>query len=80
MKKTVIWCVGVVVVLAWLSLGVGLVADVERETWFIWVTAVALVTEAAIWIVAATLGIAVVQARQKIWQWIRRPSGRGSGA
>ena len=79
MKKTVIWCVGIVVVVAWLSLGVGLAAGVDREAWFIWVTAVALVTEVAIWIVAATLGIAVVQARQRIWQWIRRPSERGSG-
>jgi hypothetical protein len=73
MKNTLLKAVGIVVLLAWLSLGLGLALDVSRETWFIWVTAVALISEAAIWIVAATLGVAVVQARQRIWQWFTRP-------
>ena len=73
MKNTLLKAVGIVVLLAWLSLGLGLAIDVSRETWIIWVTAVALISEAAIWIVAATLGVAVVQARQRIWQWFTRP-------
>ena len=80
MKKILLKGVGVVVLLAWLSLLLGFAIDVSRETWFIWVTAVALITEAAIWLAAATLGVAVVQARQRIWQWFTRPFRGGAGA
>ena len=66
MKKPILWGTGIVVMLAWLSLAAALVAGVDRDTWIIWVTGVALVSEAAIWIVAATLGVAVVQARRRI--------------
>ncbi|MEL6449286.1 MAG: hypothetical protein AAFQ62_15235 [Pseudomonadota bacterium] len=73
MKKILMLGAGVVVLLAWLSLGVALTLNVSREILFVWVTAVALVTEAAIWLAAASLGVAVVQARQRIWQWFMRP-------
>ena len=73
MKKILLIGVGVVVLLAWLSLGLALTIDISRETLFIWVTAVALITEGAIWLAAATLGVAVVQARQRIKEWFMRP-------
>ena len=80
MKKILLKGVGVIVLLAWLSLGLAFAIDVSREAWFIWVTAVALISEAAIWIVAATLGVAVVQARQRIRQWFMRPFRGDAGA
>ncbi len=73
MKKPVLWCTGIVVLLAWLSLPVALAIDLERGTWIAWVTAVAVVTEIGLWVVAATLGIAVFQARQRAWQWLTQP-------
>ncbi len=73
MKKTLLIGAGVIVLLAWLSLGLALTIDISREVLFIWVTAVALITEGAVWLAAATLGVAVVQARQRIKQWFMRP-------
>lgn len=73
MRKILMLGLGGVVLLAWLSLGVALTLDVSREVLFVWVTAVAVITEVAIWIAAASLGVAVVQARQRIWQWFTRP-------
>ena len=77
MKKIVLWCVGIVVALAWLSLGLGFAIDVDRDAWLIWVTAVAVITEIGIWVIAATLGVAVVQARKKIFGWFLRPFRAG---
>lgn len=73
MKKVLMLGVGVVVLLAWLSLGVALALDISRNVLIVWVTAVAIITEAAVWLAAASLGVAVVQARQRIWQWFTRP-------
>lgn len=73
MKKLLLIVAGAVVLLAWLSLGLALTIDISRDTLFIWVTAVALITEGAIWLVAATFGVAVMQARQRIWQWCKQP-------
>lgn len=39
MKKFVLWCAGIVVLLAWVRLGVGVLADVGRNTWIVRVTA-----------------------------------------
>ena len=80
MKKIIIWSTGIGVVCAWLSLLAGLIAGVDRETWIIWVTAVAIVSEAAIWIVAATLGVAVLQARRRIRECCVRPFRSSTGA
>lgn len=79
-KKTLLQGIGAVVVLAWLSLGVALTIDISREVLFVWVTAVAVITEAAIWLAAATLGVAVVQARQRIQEWFMRPFRSDAGA
>lgn len=73
MKKLVISAVAAIVASAWASLIFGFFLDVDRNAWIIWVTAVAIITEAAIWVVAATLGVAVFQARKAIWRWVSRP-------
>ena len=80
MKKGLLKGVGVVVLLAWPSLGLAFAIDASRETWFSWVTPVALTTEAAIGLAGATLSIAVVQARHRIWQWLMRPFRGDAGA
>ncbi|MEL7449995.1 MAG: hypothetical protein AAFN78_12355 [Pseudomonadota bacterium] len=73
MKKTILIALGSVVALAWLSLGVGLAIEVTRESWLVWVTSVAVITEVAIWCAAATMGLAVFEARKKAWRWLTRP-------
>jgi len=76
MRKWILKGIGAVVVAAWLSLLLGMSLDIERGTWIVWVTAVALITEVAIWATAAVLGIAVLQARKAVWRWISRPFRR----
>ena len=75
-KKIILWLVGILVVIAWASLLVGMRLDIDRNLWIAWVTAVALITEIAIWIVAAVLGVAVFQARKAIWKWMTSPFRR----
>lgn len=79
-RKMLLQSIGAIVLLAWLSLGVALTIDISREILFFWVTAVAVITEAAIWLAAATLGVAVVQARQRIRAWFMRPFAGDAGA
>ena len=73
MKKTFLIVLGSVVAIAWLSLGLALALDVTRETWIIWVTSVAVITEVAVWGTAATMGLAVFEARKQAWRWLTRP-------
>lgn len=73
MKRTLLWGIGLTVLIAWISMGVGVFLDVDRQTWVIWVTGVAIITEVSIWLVAAILGVAVFQARKKVWRWLTRP-------
>ncbi len=67
MKTTVLKLTGVVVIMAWLSLLPGYYLVDGKTQWIIWATAVALITEAGLWIAAATMGVAVFEARRRIW-------------
>ncbi|WP_428149560.1 hypothetical protein [Brevundimonas sp.] len=60
--------IAVIAVCAWISLGVGLYLDVERQTRFILAMVAALATEGLFWIVAAWLGVSVFEARLRIWR------------
>lgn len=73
MKKLVLGFVAAAVIAAWLSLLVAFQLDLSRGTKIVWVTAVALITEGAIWISAAVAGVAVIQQRQKIFRFLTRP-------
>lgn len=62
---------GVVCVLAWIALAIGLVMDVDRGTRLILVTIAAVATEGLVWLSAALLGLRVFEARQHLWRKLR---------
>ncbi len=62
--------VGVTAVCAWISLGIGLNLDVERQTRFVLAMVAAVATEGLFWIVAAWLGVSVFEARKSVWRRI----------
>lgn len=77
-KKLALYAVAVVLVVAWGGLVAGYFIGVSKTMWLVLVTAAAIATEVAFWVVAAILGISVVQARGRIWAWLRRPFTRGA--
>ena len=77
-KKLALYAVALALVLAWGGLFAGFVFGVSKTVWIVLVTAAAIATEVAFWVVAAILGISVVQARGRIWTWLRRPFSRGA--
>jgi hypothetical protein len=77
-KKLALYAVAVALLLAWGGLLAGFAIGVSKTVWFMLVTMAAIATEVAFWVVAAILGISVVQARGRIWAWLRRPFSRGA--
>ena len=75
-KKFALYAVAAVLILAWGGLLAGFVIGVSKTAWIVLVTAAAIATEVSFWVVAAILGISVVQARGRIWTWLRRPFTR----
>lgn len=73
MKKNIARALGLVIILSLASLIVAYFIGVSKETWLIWVTAVAVICELSFWALAATLGVAVYQARRKVLSWIAKP-------
>ena len=67
MKKTILSITAATVVLAWLSLIPGYYLVEGKTQWLFWVTAVAVISEAGFWVAAATMGVAVYEARRRIW-------------
>ena len=72
-KKLALAAVALVLILAWVGVAVGAAIGVSKTTWLVLVTIAAFATEGAFWGVAAVLGISVIQARGRIWAWLRRP-------
>lgn len=62
---------GVVCLLAWFALGIGLVTGVDRTTRLVLVTVAAVATEGLVWLSAALLGLRVFEARRQLWQTLR---------
>ena len=62
---------GVVCLLAWIALAVGLALGVDRGTRLVLVTAAAVATEGLVWLSASLLGLRVFEARQRLWQALR---------
>ena len=77
-KKLALYAVAVVLILAWGGLLAGFLIGVSKTVWIVLVTAAAVATEVSFWVVAAILGISVVQARGRIWAWLRRPFARNA--
>ncbi len=66
---------GIICLLCWLALGIGLLMDAPRHTLIVLVTVAAVATEGFFWLAAAVLGVTAFQARRKIWRWLtRRPA------
>ena len=76
-KKLALYAVAAVLVAAWGALIAGFFIGVSKTMWLVLVTAAAIATEVSFWVVAAILGISVVQARGRIWARLRRPFTRG---
>jgi len=77
LSKTKRWLLiggGIVCLLCWLALGIGLVLDTPRNTLIVLVTVAAVATEGLFWLAAAVLGVTVFQARHRIWRWLTRRS------
>ncbi len=62
---------GVVCLLAWIALAVGLTLGVDRTTRVVLVTVAAVATEGLVWLSAFVLGLRVFEARQRLWQTLR---------
>ena len=77
-KKLALYAVAIALILAWGGLFAGFVIGVSKTVWLVLVTAAAIATEVSFWVVAAILGISVVQARGRIWAWLRRPFARNA--
>lgn len=77
-KKFALYAVAAVLVLAWAGVAVGFAIGVAKTTWVVLLTVAALATEATFWVVAAVLGVSVLQARGRIWAWLRRPFSRSA--
>jgi hypothetical protein len=66
---------------SWIAVGVGYLMHVDKSTWVTLVVIAAFATEALFWCVAFMLGVGIVEARHKIWRWLKQPFGyaRGKG-
>lgn len=77
-KRWLLLVGGVLCLISWVALGLGLFMDAPRNTLLLLATFAALATEGLFWVAAAVLGITVFQARQRIWGWLsRRPHADG---
>ena len=75
--KHVIGIAGLTAFLAsWIAVGVGYVMHVDKSTWVVLVVIAAFASEALIWCVAFMLGVGIVEARSKIWGWLKKPFRR----
>lgn len=68
---------GLAVFLAsWIAVAVGYALGVDKSTWVLLVVIAACATEALVWCVAFVLGLSLVAARSRIWQWLKKPFRR----
>ncbi|NHK28699.1 hypothetical protein FF098_012335 [Parvularcula flava] len=75
-KKFILAALAIIVVAAWLAMGAAIIIKPEKAVFITIVTATAVLTEVAIWITAGVLGVAVFQARRRIWQFVTSPFAR----
>jgi hypothetical protein len=69
-KWIMIAAAGSLCLAAWVILGVGLFVHFNVRIWTLIVTAAAVLTELFFWVLAATLGVSVFQARRRLWAHI----------
>lgn len=62
---------GVICLLSWIALAVGLLVQVDTGTRILLVSAAAVTTEGTFWLAALLLGVSVFKARQRLWQTVK---------
>jgi hypothetical protein len=78
--KHLIGIAGLTVFLAsWIAVGVGYAMHVDKSTWVVLVVIAAFASEALIWCIAAMLGLGIVEARNRIWLWLKKPFRKRQG-
>ncbi len=75
-KWIIVLALGSVCAASWLALCVGLVVRFSLPIWTGIVTAAAISTEILFWAVAGVLGVTVIQARHRLWDWVVKPLRR----
>jgi hypothetical protein len=60
-------------VASWIAVGVGYLIHVDKGTWVILVVIAACASEGLFWCIAFMLGVGIVEARTKIWTWLKQP-------
>ena len=76
-KKHILWAIGLIVALTWVSVFAALLLGAGKPALVITLSIAAVATEAAFWSVAAVTGVAVYQARAKIWAGVKSFVGLG---
>jgi hypothetical protein len=61
---------------SWLAVCIGLAVRLSLPIWTGIVTVAALSSEILFWTVAGALGVTVIQARHRLWDWIVKPLQR----
>lgn len=62
---------GIVCLLSWVALAVGIGLDVGTGTMLVLATLAAVTTEGTIWLAASLLGVSAYQARRRLWEKLR---------
>lgn len=62
---------GVLCLLSWIALAVGLALEVERSTRIVLVTLAAVSSEGLVWLSALLLGLRVFEVRRRLWRTLR---------
>jgi hypothetical protein len=76
--KNLVGIAGLAAFLAsWIAVGVAYFIHVEKSTWVTLVVIAAFASEALFWCIAFMLGLGIVEARRKIWAWLKQPFRKG---
>jgi hypothetical protein len=76
LKWIVVSTIASICAASWLAVGVGLIVRPSVHAWTGIVTAAAVSTEMLFWAVAGALGLTVIQARHRLWDWVVKPLRR----
>lgn len=74
-KRWLLIAGGVICLLSWIALGVGLAMDVTRPILIALATAAVLSTEGLVWLAALAMGLKVFEARQQLLGRLKRMLG-----
>jgi hypothetical protein len=77
--KHIVGIVGLTAFLAaWIAVAVAYAIHVDKTTWVTLVVIAAFASEGLFWCVAFMLGVSIVEARIRIWAWLKTPFRKDS--